>query len=105
MPTATGTCCPPLPLLAVWGASVLAASRAGGCCGVCTFLTEAGKHKEGGTGTWWCRWAGPRRAGLTITCSKSSTVYLEGKAGGGGGLARPLSWQATGMLFTERPVL
>lgn len=39
------------------------------------------------------------------TCSNSSTVYLEGKAGGGGGLARPLSWQAAGMLFTERPVL
>lgn len=39
------------------------------------------------------------------TCSNSSTVYLEGKAGGGGGLARPLSWQAAGMLLTERPVL
>lgn len=104
MPMAIGTCCPPLPLLAVRGASVLTA-RAGGWCGVCTFLTEAGKHKEGGTGAWWCRWAGPRRVGLAVTCSKSSTVYLEGKAGGGGGLARPLSWQATGMLFTERPVL
>lgn len=39
------------------------------------------------------------------TCSNNSTVYLEGKAGGGGGLARPLSWQAGGILFTERPVL
>ena len=39
------------------------------------------------------------------TGSNSATVYLEGKAGGGGGLARPLSWQAAGMLFTERPVL
>lgn len=48
------------------------------------------------------------RAAMAIarpTCSKSSTVYLEGKAGGGGGLARPLSWQAAGMLFTDRPVL
>lgn len=44
-------------------------------------------------------------AGHPLTCSNSSTVYLEGKAGGGGGLALPLSWQATGMLFTERPVL
>lgn len=43
--------------------------------------------------------------GLPCTCSKSSTVYREGKAGGGGGLARPLSWHAPGMLFTERPVL
>lgn len=42
---------------------------------------------------------------LPHTCSKSSTVYREGKAGGGGGLARPLSWHAPGMLFTERPVL
>lgn len=49
VPMAIGTCCPPLPLLAVRGASVLTA-RAGGWCGVCTFLTEAGKHKEGGDG-------------------------------------------------------
>lgn len=48
------------------------------------------------------------RAAMAIarpTCSNSSIVYLEGKAGGGGGLARPLSWQAGGMLLTERPVL
>lgn len=49
VPTATGTCCPPLPLLAVWGALVLTA-RAGGWCGVCTFLTEAGKHRGGDGG-------------------------------------------------------
>lgn len=44
-------------------------------------------------------------AQAALTCSNSSTVYLEGKVGGGGGLARPLSWQARGMLFTDRPVL
>lgn len=47
----------------------------------------------------------PRCPVAPLTCSNSSTVYLEGKEGGGGGLARPLSWQARGMLFTERPVL
>lgn len=42
---------------------------------------------------------------VCFTCSYTSGVYLGGKAGGGGGVARPLSWQAGGMALTERPVL
>jgi hypothetical protein len=40
-----------------------------------------------------------------LTCSYISGVYLGGKEGVGGGVARPLSWQAGGMEFMALPVL
>lgn len=39
------------------------------------------------------------------TCSNISGVYLGGNEGGGGGVARPLSWQADGIAFMVFPVL
>lgn len=39
------------------------------------------------------------------TCSNISGVYFGGNDGGGGGVARPLSWQAGGMVFMVFPVL
>lgn len=39
------------------------------------------------------------------TCSNISGVYLGGNDEGGGGVARPLSWQAGGMEFMVFPVL
>lgn len=39
------------------------------------------------------------------TCSNISGVYFGGKDGGGGGVALPLSWQASGIVFMVFPVL